>query len=119
MGTISQILQLVLELLRWRRVEAEISARRLVLTELERVDDEIDILEKQIAGCRKSGDHVRADQLLLSQVRRTSFERGILDLAEGANVHCPTNSDIGGPAGGSTKRQDDNRPAESDQEKPN
>jgi len=94
---------MLLELLRWRRVEAEISARRLLLTELEKVDDEIDELEKQIDTCRKSGDHSRADQLLLSEVRRASFERGILDLAKGANIYSPEKSDICGPSGSGTE----------------
>jgi hypothetical protein len=112
----STILQIIKELLHWRRVEAEISARRLVLTELENVDKEIDGLESDIEKYRKRGDHSHADRLLLSQIRRASFARGLLTLAKGSGLSSTTRGDFGGFGGSETKGSDDNRPSEGTKE---
>ncbi len=97
------------EWLHWRRVMAEIQARRLVLTELERVEREIDEIEDDIEKHRRNGDHADADRLLLAISRRACFERGILDLAEGAGFHRSERLRFGGSGDRGAEGRDNHR----------
>lgn len=101
-------LEALTELLRWRRVAAEIAARRLVLTELEKVDDEIDEIEKSIERDRIAGRHVDADKRVLQLARRASLERGIFEIAERAGIARTERLHFGGFGSGEGERPSDN-----------
>jgi hypothetical protein len=87
MSLIRQLLAAATEFFRWRAKAAEIDARRLELTEYERVEDEIRDLEKEINRLRSRGSHDAAVLLLKRQARRARFALRLDHTAQGADVH--------------------------------
>lgn len=84
--TIKTILELVKEFLHWRRVVAEIEARRLLVSELEGLDNEIDKLEELVAAARHDNHPELADRLLEDYTRRCVYRAGIHSLSQGPSA---------------------------------
>lgn len=91
-----ELLALFYELARWSRVYLEIKSRTLLYDKKKEVDRDIKELENEIQKLRLTGNHTAADQLLLSQVRATCFERGLSSLAEGAKLYSNSESSLSG-----------------------
>ena len=104
-----EILALLYELARWGRVYMEIKSRTLLYDRKKEVDKEIKELEDEIQKLRSTGNHAAADQLLLSQVRAASFERGLSSLADRTDIYSSKTSNVSGLTGSGAEGQADNR----------
>jgi hypothetical protein len=87
---IGAILTALAEFLKWRRIAAEIEARRLLYDELQRIDDSVEDLGASVAQHRAAGDHELADRLLRRQARAVLYRAGLPALEGGGDVHGPT-----------------------------
>ncbi len=81
-----KILTILAEFFQWRRIMAEIQARRLLLDELNKVDDEADALEDEISRARIAGMHQHADRLLLRQTNLILYRSGLYSAKAGAEL---------------------------------
>ena len=80
------ILAAVKEFLHWRRIVAEIQARRLLLDEVDRASEEIDDLEDQVNRARSNGMHALADRLLSRAARLVLYRSRLPDLKERPDI---------------------------------
>lgn len=95
-SSILALIMAVKEFFRWRAVKAEIEARRLIIDEMERVEDENQEIEKRVRALHDAGDHDAADLLQIRAVRRACFSVGLSELGEGANLQGSTQDVSGG-----------------------
>ncbi len=95
-STISALIVALKEFLRWRAVKAEIEAKRLIIDEMEKIEDETKEFEKTINDLRYAGKHDTADLLLNRAVRRARLSVRISELGKGADVQSTTQDDSGG-----------------------
>lgn len=73
----------------------DIKRRRLVIDEIERVEDEVKELEKQIGDAQRLGEHDRASLLLKRHVRRAHLSLGLDKLEKGTVLQSPSGHDAG------------------------
>ncbi len=90
-----KILTILAEFFQWRRVMAEIQARRLLLDELNKVDDDADALEDEISRARIAGMHQHADRLLLRQTNLILYRTGLYSIKKGAELRGAPGYDLG------------------------
>lgn len=101
MKTLLAFLTVAKELLHWRRVEAEISARRLLFDVLKEGEDGIDDIENEIERLQESSDPIdliNAQRMLHAQVQRACLNQGILDVARRADIQISKRHNFGKPA---------------------
>ena len=79
----------------WMAISAEIKARRLLIEELEKCEDEKKRFEGEVQHARATGKHGRADWMLARCARRACLESRILDIGEGAVMGSPEEGDAG------------------------
>lgn len=95
-STISTILLALKEYLRWQAIKSEIECKRLVIDEMERIEDETKQLEIDIDAFRSRGEFDRADLMLDRAVRRAGLSVWISDVGKRADVQGSPQDDIGG-----------------------